>query len=887
VTPPRRILAALAAVALIGAVAAALLAPVPLAAQAVWETVAADAWLVRDKTFFGKIHLPADAAPEECDAAETLAAWVEKVTGAVPEIGTEPPDGPPVPGLYLGATRQAAARRIAAPESLGETWHWEPLNGRALFILGNSPSATRLAVGDFIQRHLGVTFLVPGEWGAEWTPRRVVAMPRKAFTRRPAYLWRHLGLSGAYPAQAAWARNNGLGALPPFSHALHTVFDDAIAETHPEFFPLVRGERRLPSGRGGYEPQPSLAAPGAATHAAQRAAQFFAEHPESPTFSLGITDTMTWDESPATRALAPYGRYFRGKPDFSNYVFTFMNRAATALWPAPDGTDWDAARWRDGTDATTPAPTAPAEKFLACIAYYYCERAPDFPLHPNIFPVLTADRSQWRDDAFRLEDRELIQRWARSGVRHFGLYDYYYGDTYLIPRVFLKAEAESIRWGAQNGASLFYAEMTPNWGFDGPKAWLAAQLLLDATQSEARLLRHYFDEAYGPAAAPMREFFDAAERCWNAQPGPARWIKFWRMENMAALISAKDEQAMRNALDAAEAAFPETVLPDSLCDNDRVLRQQVRVRMTSLAFAATEGFLRSYRLRESLLRAEPLTAPIARWMLTELGRESATRKDFADALARWRNVACNPAGASRWEHFLTGAVSATVVERLLQTCTAKAAEAAEEDGDEWREILMETAEWASQRGLAAQVAAIMRPDAVQTLLDERFAAGSFTPPRAGSWAEDRPVTLLKPPWSTVLLDEAGQHFGFVADAIDSGDGTDGFLRMTGCGHTLFSRTVTGIAAGDSIAAKVYCRGRVNVGTYIALEMYFSDEAGESLGGTTAVVHPMDAADWCPVVCLANAPAGAVAVRVTVRCLSQEADETLDWDDFSVEKLPVP
>jgi hypothetical protein len=235
-------------------------------------------WLVRERTFRGKIFLPANPAPEERQAAATLALWVNKVTGATPPIATEDADIF-APGIYLGATRHAAQRKITAPRSPGETWHWEPAGHGALFLLGNSPLATQLAVGDFLQIHFGVTFLLPGEWGAEWLPLRVVPMPAVSRSVEPGYKWRFLSGVGSGAAHQDWMRNNGLGAFPLFTHALHGVFDAEIAKSRPDFFPLLGGERRLPSGRGPWEPQPNLAAPGAATHAARRAAAISAISP--------------------------------------------------------------------------------------------------------------------------------------------------------------------------------------------------------------------------------------------------------------------------------------------------------------------------------------------------------------------------------------------------------------------------------------------------------------------------------------------------------------------------------------------------------------------------------------------------------------------------------
>ncbi|MDR2863571.1 MAG: DUF4838 domain-containing protein [Puniceicoccales bacterium] len=828
-------------------------------------------WLTREKTFHGKIHLPQNPAPEESEAAATLAHWIEKVTGAAPEISTETPDETTAPGIYVGATRQAALRNVSPPNGPGDAWLWTVRDRHALFLAGNSPLATRLAAGDFIRQHLGVTFLSPGEWGAEWTPRRIIPMPRGTCIRRPAYRWRTFGMADT-PAQHEWMRNNGLGARPAFTHALHTVFDAETAAEHPEFFPVVNGVLRLPSERAGYEPQPKLAAPGAAAHAARRAAAFFTEFPEQASFPLGITDNMTWDESPDTRALAPSGRYFRGKPDYSNYVFSFMNRAATALWPSPRA-GWDAARWHEPGAGGIAAPSP--DKLLGCLAYADCERPPDFALHPNIFPVLTADRSQWRDPAFRKQDIRLIRRWARSGVRHFGLYDYYYGNGYLVPRIFTESQIESIRRGAQYGASLFYAEIYPNWGFDGPKAWLAAQLLQDPGQNATLLLRHYFYEAYGPAAAAMGDFFDIAERCWNEQPGPARWLKFWRMENSAALISPERQQQMSAALKTAQQAFPGVSRHGRTPDNGRLARQQMRVRATELAFDVTVRFLDWQRLREALAQEDADTPEAVLAALRNLEREVGARTAFIQALARWRSSAYNSGAAPDWDFFLSGDISVTVVARLLRTCAARS------DDRVWKTAFAQTAAWAARRGLVALAGAAAQPDKLRTLASATFAAEDFQAPAPQSPLAGRPVAFLKPPWHMILQNNESTHFGFEPNA--PGNTAEGFLRMRGCSNAVLSRDASGVAAGNWVIARAAYRGRVNPGTYAALELCFLDKEGNPLNmRAVSVIPPAQSTDWRPVVCLLPVPPGASGVRATIRCSGQEADEALDWNALSIE-----
>jgi len=901
--------------------AAFALAAATASAQPPFTAIPEGAWLAKNGVFNGKIYLPAVPAPAEREAAKTLALWFGKVADAAPEIAPEPPGTDAIAGILVGATRRAAAAGITAPAAgAGETWRWEPRAARALFLLGNTPLATRLAAGDFIQRHLGVAFLLPGEWGAEWTPAGGVRLPRDGFARVPAFAWRGLSGTGGAAAAREWRLNNGLGAMPDFTHGLHGVFDAATAAAHPGFFPVIAGRRHLPSGRGPYEPQPNLAAAGAALHAAGRAAAFFRANPEAPSFMLGITDSQEWDESPATRALAPPGRFFRNLPDYSNCVFMFMNRVATALWPAPAGVRWDTARWRDNAAGAGAIPAVPAAKLLGCIAYGNCQRAPDFPLHPNIMPVLAADRSQWRDTAFARADRELIADWSRSGVRRFGLYDYLYGRDFLIPRIFFEEQTDAARWAEAHGASLFYAELYPDWGFDAPKAWLATRLFLRPSRDSAPLLDYFFQEAYGPAAPAAREFFDIAGECWRRNAGGARWLKFRFSENAGELVSERDQRRMRDALMRAEQAFPAALpgdfhhtgatparLPpdvtpppapprrDASARAARLLRQQVRLRMTTLAFAVTDRFLDWHRNRAELFRAAPPAEPadaLAQW--AKLRREPELRRRFMDALAAWNVSDCNPGEPRRWEDFERGNIGATVALRLLRACRGRvrAARAANDAAGaaEWASAGREIAAGAIRLGLRPLLRSRhFSPDAAAPpLWEETFPPEAFAPPPPESWLAALPVALPRAPWRAEVAANATLRLGCARE--DNAAGGVSFLRMTGAGAASFARDIPGaLNAGDAIVAVAHLRGRVSAGATVALAVQFLDAAGRPLRtGQAALALPAEHSDWRPLACVAEVPAGGAAggARLVFRCEGQEPDETLDAGNFSVEKAPA-
>ena len=173
------------------------------------------------------------------------------------------------------------------------------------------------------------------------------------------------------------------------------------------------------------------------------------------------------------------------------------------------------------------------------------------------------------------------------------------------------------------------------------------------------------------------------------------------------------------------------------------------------------------------------------------------------------------------------------------------------------------------------------PEKTAVLAREGFDEESFRAPKKGGWAEARPVTYLREPWENVVFESERMAFGHSSDNPRSGNGC---LRMTGNEQTRLTRSFPA-RSGEWLAGQVWCRGLINPGTYVAMEMRFYNSKGQPLvGRETAVLHPANYADWQLVTVAGRAPYGTVRVEVMLRAMSQEAEETLDWDDFLLMKL---
>jgi hypothetical protein len=471
------------------------------------------------------VFISPEAGADELEAAAEWSNVLEKMSGHQPEIKAEAiSTGAHTPGIYIGNT--ALGRILLTGHPPGDNDGFVvsvDANNATVVLAGATSRAAVFAVDWFFEHYDVANWYFPGSLGEVIPRREEWSVPAGVIVQRPAYLSRELaGLRGSQ--DELWARRNLLEARFAFHHNLFNVFPPELYNEHPAFFPLRDGVRYDPEADSEEAWQPDFANPAAAAYAALQARLYFDAHPSATSYSLGLNDNTAFDEGPGTQAFTEPRRWFRDRPDFSDLVFTFMNRAAADL-----------------------APSYP-DKYLGCLAYFWCENAPSFSVNAQVLPYLTNDRSFYDNPAWAAQDLSLIRRWARAGPKIVGIYDYYYGAPFAVPRVFTMAMVKSIREAQAAGARAFYAELFPAWEYDALKAWLAARLLWDPAAAVPALEQQFYRDLYGPAAGDVQAFFGEAEAAWREQPGPPRWIKGYKDPYGPLIFSPERVQAMSSGL---------------------------------------------------------------------------------------------------------------------------------------------------------------------------------------------------------------------------------------------------------------------------------------------------------------------------------------------------
>ncbi|MBI2513189.1 MAG: DUF4838 domain-containing protein [Opitutae bacterium] len=721
--------------------------------------------------------------------------------------------------VYVGRSLDGSLRRTLI-DARGVGYR---VTASTVVLLAASPDDIVASASWFLERTLGARWFMPGALGVDVARRDRLLLSPGAASAIPGYLSRELAGVDVTEAGREWHRGNRLFSLLPHGHTASQVVPPTLLSQRPEFAPWLNGERFHPPEKGALNWQPNLLAPGFAKFVAEKFAAEFRAHPGQLGRAFGLNDTYRYDQSEATFAAVRPERFFRDRPDYSDLLFKFLNEIAK------------------------PLATEFPDRFITTYAYYWTENTPRFPVASTIVPFLTADRSMWFDADFATNDRALIERWGRAGPRIFGLYDYYYGAPFLVPRPTLWAATEAIPYAFEKGARAFYAEATPNWALDGPKPWLAAQLLWDPKQDSAKLLDGYYFRFWKEAAGPMRAFYELCDRQWREQPIPAVWVKYLRDDDQRRLFPPEVRAQLRRHLAGAAEAAP-----------DRVVRQ--RVKFVSDAFRVTEAFCEHDEIREEIQRLLFDVKTPTSVLRSACARYAEARRAFIWQFQQSKKTSPLAIQTASIDDYLRADPRRKVVDVIARR----------------GEMSLFPASMLGQMfdGHPPTAASLEGPGR-ELLADPQFRTLSIKkvhPFALTDWVE-------RGPWGGKT--EPTEH-----RKIELRRNPDGSqrLRYSGCNQeTLWQWRPA--QPGHLYRATVRVKGHVSPGTMVYLLVPFLDKDGRHIG--SGHIDRLPVGEWSEGVeleVLVRAPANAVQMAASLRTLYQVSDDWTEWEGLSLRDL---
>lgn len=524
-------------------------------------------------------------------AANELTQYVYKATSVQLPIWTQ---SMPLPleriPIYISA-EAAPPDPIIAGELEGMTGDGFLLYSRAdaILIAGPTVQGTQNGVYGFLERYVGVRWLLPGPDGEDVPQLTELVVPITDVREEPAFMMRQFSLGSAAaigPIHNQWAQRNRTGPSIRFHHNIHSLFPVAVyGASHPEFYP--NGVPPAASAKTKW--QPCYSEPGTIQAAVYGILDYFAANPDQPSFSLGVNDGGGYCEGSPSHPAYPDQINSVGKQHLSDIYYAWVNAVVEqVLLHYPD-------------------------KWFGLLAYQEVADPPSFPLHPRVLPFLTKDRMTWIDDDVQTVGHDITQSW-HAKADNLGWYDYAYGMTYTLPRVYTRQLADTLRFGQDNGVIALYAELYPNWG-EGPKPWVAAKLQWDLEQDEEELLREWYERAVGPAAAPYAAaYFDHWEQFWTTRVQQSAWFDkskhltylYYHFGGYLDLVSKEELRQSRVWLETA-AALADT--PARQARADLLLRAFDYYEASAFSYPTREAYPASES--EALLQLDDAAASIA------------------------------------------------------------------------------------------------------------------------------------------------------------------------------------------------------------------------------------------------------------------------------------
>ncbi len=487
----------------------------------------------------GKVALPivvSDKAPESTrQAAEQLAKVLGQISGVTPEVVHALPEGARG-AIWVGYDEKLA--KIFPGVDL--SWkHPEEIlilsRGGNVALLGRdrqvegieTEAGTANAVFTFLQKNLGVRWLWPGALGEDYPSNPTVSVADQEYRFHPLFVqrsvFRNLHKSSLGNPATLWCLRERI-YYDSFDFPAGHAFGDwweKYGKDHPEYFALqpdgTRGTFPARSNRKKLcESNPAVWQQwllDAAAELAANPAQRVINGSPNDSANSGICvdpNCKAWDHPKGKLWRYEWAGMVKEEPAMTNRYVTFWNHLAGLLkekFPKKD-------------------------VYVGGMAYGPSKPPPiDLKVADNI-AIGYVGHLPMLDDRRRHEEYAEIAEWGKATNNLFfrpniALYS---GGFHAIPSVTFKNTIADFRFLAENNCRGLIIDTLPDhWGTQGPMYYLMAQLAWDPLQDGEAVLADYYARAFGPAAKPMRAYFDVMEAAHQAIIERPDWIHSGRM----------------------------------------------------------------------------------------------------------------------------------------------------------------------------------------------------------------------------------------------------------------------------------------------------------------------------------------------------------------------
>ena len=470
------------------------------------------------------IVLPERPQPEEKEAAMLLQETFLSMGGVTVPISTGRLETASL-SIHVGESpytlATTASVRPDAFDDDGIILH--PVDNANLVLLGGRALSTFYAVTEFLEEYAGVLWVWPGETGTVIPRISRLEATVQTHVSQPVFFARGFGGMGS-ARMRLWRIHQELRGQrevrEQHGHNVKRVMPWELWDEHPEYFSLVDGERRKPSR---HKTQPCTSNADVVNHFAEAARRRFTRYPWIKSFSTSQGDgILGFCECDRCRALD-----VPGASGLSDRWFTFVNAVAEALEDEyPD-------------------------RRISNLAYSLTKYPPERTmLHSNVLVAVVLPSMEDNRDA-------TVKAWSRV-ANHLGAYFWLHGKP--VPKFYPHRFAEYLRFLRDHKVSEVYAEvyqanekLHASWEIDGPRIWLFGKLLWDPEADVDALMERFLTRFYGPAAKPMRRYYQICETAWERRADPFDFGLPYRDFELD-LYTSTDIEAILTCFEEAQAA---------------------------------------------------------------------------------------------------------------------------------------------------------------------------------------------------------------------------------------------------------------------------------------------------------------------------------------------
>jgi hypothetical protein len=491
-----------------------------------------------NKVRVAPIILYRDAPPYTRQAAEELAAYIEKISGAKPELLVGAPSPLPERAIWVGrhevlppqlpkvdfSFQHPEEVLIVATDNhlvIAGRDRWDPdhlvVEGVDEKIVGKQQEyGTVNAIYTFLQDQLGVRWLWPGELGEDVPRRGRIVIGTFEYRHHPqirarggAFNFSILSNKG-YGRAHDWSRLQRLhlGSLEVGGGHGFGDWWDRFHESQPELFALQ------PNGKRDGHPSPKNAKlcqsnPAVWQQWLAGVEEQLAKDPTRSTFSGSPNDGWSsghcvcencraWDHPEGEPRLMHWHHFREERPALSDRHVTFANQLGRVLKERFPDKDYRVLMLSYGHSRPAPIEARPADNvIMISVANFYGRTH----LVDRGSTWGTTHRDQFK--AWGKLAGEVIWR-PNTGSPA--------GWQQGLPDLSVQQTIDDIGFVADNGCIGIYIDgVWEHWATQGPQFYVMAQLLWNPRANADDILNDYYRRGFGPAAESVKHYFKTLE----------------------------------------------------------------------------------------------------------------------------------------------------------------------------------------------------------------------------------------------------------------------------------------------------------------------------------------------------------------------------------------